>query len=146
MKSAAAHLTGPNSKPRGYCCASNLDKGDMLQMTEKQKILVVSHDPHLSNVRKAILEAAGFQVSSASNLKAVSEACEKNPDLVMIGYSLPSAAKQRVWAEVRDRCKCPILELHQDKEPSLRSDAFCHYAVRLDDFLAAVRRVLREAA
>lgn len=81
MKSASAHLISQNSNPRGYCCASNLDKGDMLQTTEKQRILVVSHDPHLSNVRKVILEAAGFEVSSASNLKAVSEACEKNPDL-----------------------------------------------------------------
>jgi DNA-binding response OmpR family regulator len=64
-------------------------------MTAKHKILVVSHDPHLADVRKVLLEAAGFQVFSASNLKAVQEGCQKDPHLVMIGYSLPPAEKRR---------------------------------------------------
>jgi DNA-binding response OmpR family regulator len=115
-------------------------------MTTQQSILVVSHDLHLADVRKAVLEAAGFQVISASSLKAVQEACQKDPHLVMIGYSLPPAEKRRVWAEVREHCKAPILELHKNEEPSLTADVFFHRPDRPDDFLAAVRRILTDAA
>jgi DNA-binding response OmpR family regulator len=111
-----------------------------------QRILVVSHDPHLADVRKALLEAAGFQVLAARNMKEVQEACRKGPELVMIGYSVPPAAKRQVWAEVRERCKAPILELHKNEEPSLLADAFFHHVDRPDDFLAAVRRILKEAS
>jgi CheY-like chemotaxis protein len=124
----------------------NLERKTIQQMTEKHRIMVVSHDPHLADVRKALLEAAGFQVVSASNLKAVQEGCEGDPHLVMIGYSLPPAEKRRVWTEVRARCSCPILELHKDEEPTLSANAFFHYAARPDDFLAAVRRLLTKAS
>jgi DNA-binding response OmpR family regulator len=115
-------------------------------MAGAQRIMVVSHDPHLGDVRKALLEAAGFQVLSASNMKEVQEACQKSPQLVMIGYSVPPAAKRQVWAQVRERCKAPILELHKNEEPSLMADAFFHNVDRPDDFLAAVRRILKEAS
>ena len=114
-------------------------------MTGAQRIMVVSHDPHLGDVRRALLESAGFQVLAASNMKEVQAACQKDPQLVMIGYSLPRAAKRQVWAEVRERCKAPILELHKNEEPSLMADAFFHNVGRPDDFLAAVRRLLTEA-
>ena len=109
-----------------------------------KSVLVVSHDPHLADVRKAILEAAGFQVFAASNMKEVQEACQKSPQLVMIGYSLPPAAKRQVWAAVREHCNSPVLELHKNEEPSLMADAFFHQSERPDDFLAAVRRLLKE--
>jgi DNA-binding response OmpR family regulator len=114
-------------------------------MTSAQRIMVVSHDPHLADVRKALLEAAGFQVFAASNMKEVQAACQKNPQLVMIGYSLPPAEKRRVLAEVRERCTVPVLELHKSEKPSLEGDAFFHHAVRQDDFLVAVRRLLPES-
>jgi DNA-binding response OmpR family regulator len=96
-------------------------------MTGAQRIVVVSHDPHLGDVRKALLEAAGFQVLAANNMKEVREACQKNPQLVMIGYSLPPAAKRQVWAEVRECCTAPVLELHKNEEPSLMANAFFHH-------------------
>jgi DNA-binding response OmpR family regulator len=118
----------------------------MKTMTERHRILVVSHDPHLADVRKALLEAAGFEVFSASNLKAVQAACQKDLHLVMIGYSLPPAEKRRVWAEVRERCKTPVLELHKDEDPSLPAEVFFHRPERPDDFLAVVKRILTDAA
>jgi DNA-binding response OmpR family regulator len=114
-------------------------------MTARRKIMVVSHDPHLADVRKDILEKAGFEVLSAHNFKDVQDACEKNPDLVMIGYSLPPAEKRRVWAEIREKCNVPILELHETQEPSLIADTFFHQATAPDDFLSAVKRILNEA-
>ena len=114
-------------------------------MPKAQIIMVASHDPQLGDVRKAVLEAAGFQVLAVSNIKEVKAACQKCPQLVMIGYSLPSSAKRQVWAEVRERCTAPILELHKNEEPSLMADAFFHNADRPDDFLAVVRHILKEA-
>jgi DNA-binding response OmpR family regulator len=119
-------------------------------MTVQQKILVVSHDPHLADVRKDILELAGFEVLAAHNFKDVQEACKKKPDLVMIGYSLPPAEKRRVWVEVRENCNAPVLELHETQGPSLMADAFMadaffHQAAAPDDFLSAVKRILQEA-
>jgi DNA-binding response OmpR family regulator len=73
-------------------------------MTVQKKILVVSEDLHLADVRKDILEEAGFEVLSAHNFKEVQDACKKKPDLVMIGYSLRPAEKRRVWYEVREHC------------------------------------------
>jgi DNA-binding response OmpR family regulator len=92
-------------------------------VTEAQRIMVVSHDPQLGDVRKAVLEAAGFQVLAVSNIREVQAACQKGPQLVMIGYSLPSSAKRQAWAEVRERCKAPILELYKNEEPSLMAGA-----------------------
>jgi DNA-binding response OmpR family regulator len=84
-------------------------------MTVQKKILVVSEDLHLADVRKDILEEAGFEVLSAHNFKEVQDACKKKPDLVMIGYSLRPAEKRRVWYEVREQCNMPVLELHETK-------------------------------
>jgi DNA-binding response OmpR family regulator len=93
-------------------------------MTVQKRILVVSHDAHLADVRKDILERAGFEVLSAHNFKDVQDVCKKKPDLVMIGYSLPPAEKRPVWYEVREQCNMPVLELHETQEPSLMGRRF----------------------
>jgi len=111
-------------------------------MEAQQRIMVVSHDPGLADVRKTLLEASGYSVFAARNMKEVQEACKKSPQVVMIGYSLPPAAKRQVLAEVRENCNAvPILELHKTEEPSIMADAFFHHAEGPDDFLAAVRRL-----
>ena len=72
---------------------------------EKQAILVASFDPHLADVRKRALENAGYLVVPAADLIAVRSACELEViALVVIGYSLPSNEKRRVWNEVRQFC------------------------------------------
>jgi hypothetical protein len=58
----------------------------------------------------------------------------------------PPSAKRQVWAQVRERCKAPILELHKNEEPSIMADAFFHQVDRQDGFLTAVRRILKEAS
>jgi DNA-binding NtrC family response regulator len=109
----------------------------------KKKILVVSFDQQLADVRKTVLDEAGFQVLSAADLRAVRKACiEQSPDLVMIGYSLPPAEKRRVWVEVRDLCNCPVLELHQGGAPTLMPPAYFHQAEQPGDFLERVKAIL----
>jgi hypothetical protein len=62
----------------------------------------------------------------------------------MIGYSVPPAAKRRVWDEARKKCKVPILELHRQGSPELMPPAYFHVSQAPDDFLAAVQRILRK--
>jgi DNA-binding response OmpR family regulator len=107
--------------------------------------LVVSHDPHLADVRKKTLEGAGFDVVPASDPKTIAQACnEHEVRLIMIGYSLPPAEKRRIWATAREFCKVPILELHRKGKPELfEQNVFSHESLEADDFLRSVQRLLR---
>ena len=113
-------------------------------MLQKHTILVVSRDPHLSDVRKRTLENSGFHVLSAETAEAVRTArVDQKPSLVMIGYSVSPAEKRRVWLAAREFCKTPVLELHKQGHPELMAPAFFHEAHAPDDFVEAVKRVLQ---
>ena len=56
------------------------------------KILVVSHGRKLADVRKNILEKAGFTVIQAADASAVERICmHDGVKLIMLGYSLAPA-------------------------------------------------------
>jgi len=61
----------------------------------------------------------------------------------MLGHSLLPAEKRRVWAEVREHCDVPILELHKEGGPELMEAAFFHESLAPDDFLRSVMRILQ---
>ncbi|HEX3585210.1 MAG TPA: hypothetical protein VH024_04405 [Candidatus Angelobacter sp.] len=110
-------------------------------------ILVVSHDPVLADIRKTVLERAGFKVIPAKSDSEIGDICKKKkPRLVVIGYSLTPAAKRRAWDEARKKCKVPILELHRGKAPELMPPAFFHESETPDDFLTTVQRILKGLA
>jgi DNA-binding response OmpR family regulator len=112
-------------------------------MPQRDKILVVSHDPRLADVRRKVLENAGFEVLAAADSQTVRKACaEHDLRLVMIGHSLLPAEKRRVWAEVREHHNIPVLELHKESEPELMAPAFFHESLAPDDFLKVVMRIL----
>ncbi|HVH85172.1 MAG TPA: hypothetical protein VM912_00490 [Terriglobales bacterium] len=114
---------------------------------EREKILVVSRDPRLADVRKTVLENAGFAVIPATAENATEEVrkCE-HLRLIMLGYSVPPAEKRRVWVAVREHCNVPILELHHNGTPDLmEQDVFAHLARQPDDFLDSVRKLLSPA-
>ncbi|HEY2169887.1 MAG TPA: hypothetical protein VGJ30_09710 [Candidatus Angelobacter sp.] len=112
-------------------------------MTEKDKILVISRDPGLADVRRKVLEKAGFEVLAASDSTAIQPACAVHkPRLVMVGYSLLPSEKRRVWAAVKEYCEVPVLELHRKKGPELMSPAFFHESMTPDDFLKTVMKIL----
>jgi DNA-binding response OmpR family regulator len=112
-------------------------------LPSKRRILVVSHDPKLADVRKHLLERAGFIVLQAMNAEKVAEACRRSKlNLVMIGYSVPPAEKRRAWQEARKVCKTPVLELYRDGKPELMDDsAMLHRSHTVDDFLEAVSAI-----
>lgn len=111
-------------------------------------ILVASFDPNLADVRKRLLENAGYRVIPAADVLDVRAACEsESPVLVVIGHSLPAGAKRQVWHEVRQHCgtKVPILELHTSVTPVLREDAvILHASQTPDDFIDRVREILKD--
>jgi DNA-binding response OmpR family regulator len=112
-------------------------------MPQRDKILVVSRDPHLADVRRKVLETAGYEVLSATDSQSVRKICaDHNLRLVMVGHSVSPAEKRRVWAEVREHRNLPLLELHRSG-PELMEAAFFHQSVTPDDFLMAVMRILQ---
>src|ERR1700731_437139 len=89
---------------------------------DKKTVLVVSRHPHLADVRKRVLEQAGYKVVSISEPEAIEEACRNHKiGLVLIGYSLTPAEKRRIADEAIAFCKCPILELWDREPPQLRT-------------------------
>ena len=114
---------------------------------QRDKILVVSRDRKLADVRKKLLENAGFTVISASAEKAAEEArrCE-GVRLIMLGYSLPPSEKRQVWVAAKAHCNVPILELYQSGKPELlEQNVLAHQAKQPDDFLESVRSVLTKS-
>jgi len=111
---------------------------------EKNTILVVSHNPQLADIRKSVLESAGFRVIPVNDDVSVRNFCRKQkPKLVMIGYSVPPAQKRRVWNEARRVCKVPILELHQGKTPELMPPAYFHESETPDDSISSILKIMK---
>lgn len=112
---------------------------------DKKTVLVVSRHPHLSDVRKKVLEQAGYEVVSISEPEPLEKSCQDHKiSLVLIGYSLTPAEKRRVAAEAMTFCKCPILDLWDSEPPRVRIDnrIFDHYSLNPEDFLDTVNAIL----
>jgi DNA-binding response OmpR family regulator len=94
-----------------------------------------------------VLEEAGFRVVAARTLMKVIDACDsRHIDMAMIGYSLPPAEKRRVWTEIHQRCKVPILELYRgDKAELMEESVHTHQSSTPEDFLHTIQRLLRDA-
>lgn len=108
-------------------------------------MLVVSRHPELADVRKHILEQAGFDVVPINEPESLEETCRNYKiSLVLVGYSLTPAEKRRVAAEAITFCKCPILELWDSEPPRVRVDhrIFDHYSRTPEDFVQTVQSLL----
>jgi len=114
--------------------------------TLKKTVLVASRHPHLEDVRKRVLEQAGYRVMAIRNPEEVEEACKNHKiDLALVGYSVTSAEKQRIAAEAMRLCKCPILELWDREPPQIRGEGsiFDHFSLTAEDFLGKVNSILK---
>ncbi len=113
---------------------------------ERPAILVASRDPVLADVRKKVLEGAGYDVIPAHDSETVGKTCvERNVRLVMLGYSLPPADKRRIWKAAREFCHVPILELYRKGEPEIvDQNVHYHESQTPDDFLDKVKRLTLE--
>ena len=132
-----------------YCIERCKRMRYILLAMDKKTVLVVSRHPHLSDVRKKVLEDAGYNVVSVAAPEPIEEACRNHKiSMVLVGYSLTPAEKRRVAAEAIACCKCPILELWDQEPPRVRIDPriFDHYSLTPEDFLDRVNAILKTAA
>jgi hypothetical protein len=112
---------------------------------DKKTVLVFSRQPHLADVRKTVLEGAGYEVVAIGAPESIEEVCRSHKiSLVLIGYSLTPAEKRRIAAEAISFCKCSILELWDREPPQLRTGQpiFDHYSLKPEDFLNTVNTFL----
>lgn len=113
----------------------------------RKAVLVASRDPHLADVRRRVLEKAGFRVFAATNVEQIEKTCrEKKISLVMVRYSVPPSDKRRFFVEARKHCKTPVLELFDVGKPELVEETrtFTHQAQKPDDFLEAVLAIVAD--
>src|SRR6266542_2272106 len=104
-------------------------------------ILLASVDPALTDLRKRLLEAVGYQIIVANTVSEIARRClNRKIDLVLIGSSLSAEQKRRFWAESRDQCSL-VLELYRDGPPELMDDnrTYVHHPVTSVDFVEAVQ-------
>jgi len=117
---------------------------------KKKTVLVVSRHPHLEDVRKHVLEEAGYQVITIRNPEQVEEAGKNHKiDLAVIGYSVTAAEKRLIAAECVMFCKCPILELWDREPPQIRGGSdhvFDHFSLQPEDFLKTVHSIFKGTA
>jgi DNA-binding response OmpR family regulator len=107
--------------------------------------MVASRDPQLAELRKHVLEAAGYRVIPVSDASEVGKTCrETTVNLVVIGYSVAPAQKRRIWDAARNECRVPILELYRSGQAELlpQHALFFHEAKAPEDFLTTVKRIL----
>ena len=117
----------------------------MAHRSPRKAVLVASRDPHLADVRRRVLEKAGFRVFAATKVEQIEKTCrEKRIALVLVGYSVPPSDKRRFFSEVRKHCKTPVLELFGIGRPELveESRTFTHQSQKPDDFLEAVLSIM----
>jgi two-component system KDP operon response regulator KdpE len=76
------------------------------------KILVVDDEPHMITLVQANLQAAGYEVSSATDSRSALDAVERErPDLVILDIMLPRMDGYEVCRRIREYSAVPILML-----------------------------------
>ncbi len=113
----------------------------------EDSILVVSLDQTHSDVRRQILEQAGFKVVAVTDIRSLIAACKAQEfSLAIIGHSIPPAEKARISREMRTDCykHIPTLELHEGSDPDIAAVAFSFLQSATsepDAFLDTVRSI-----
>jgi hypothetical protein len=111
---------------------------------EKRTVLVASRHPHLEDVRRHVLEQAGYHVLTIREPEELLEICKnRRIDLAVIGYSITTEEKERIANEIVASCHCLILELWDRRPPQRRAyPVFDHFSLTPEDFLDKVTSLL----
>ncbi len=95
-----------------------------------KRVLSVALHPAVAETRSLMLQGAGFQVTTVSDLRDLREACQAHHhDLLLIGQGIPAKEKLRIAAEFREHNQAaPMLEIFEIS-PDLESAEFRFQAV-----------------
>ena len=103
---------------------------------------MVSRNPKLAEIRKTVLESAGFTVIPGNNDSAVEPACSNGIELIIIGHSVAPSDKRRVWARSRQCCDVPVMELHLGgKAELIERNLFAHESKGAHHLKKAVQKL-----
>ncbi|HEY6273539.1 MAG TPA: hypothetical protein VIX19_16285 [Terriglobales bacterium] len=109
-------------------------------------ILSVAYDKALLDTRAAILEARGYQVTSALGFSESIDQCERGGfDLFLVGHSIPQVEIEKMIAVLRNNCRCPVLLLLAPFEPIANAAEHAEQVVvstEPDELLEAVAKTL----
>jgi DNA-binding NtrC family response regulator len=100
------------------------------QKIGSKRVLSVALHPAVAETRSLMLQGAGFQVSTVSDLRDLREACQAHRhDLLLIGQGISAKEKIRIAAEFREHNQAaPMLEIFEIS-PDLESAEFRFQAV-----------------
>jgi len=108
------------------------------------RILSVSYDATLLRTRRMILEKAGYEVVSTSDLAEALEKCRSTDyDLVIMGHSIPRSDKLEIIRALRQHCPAPVLALLRGGEAPLKEAAESIDPFNPTLLLSAVERILK---
>src|SRR5438067_4951662 len=111
----------------------------------KGRILNISYEPSLARTRQALLENAGFTVTTVlSEEEAVAEAKRCEYDLAIVGHSIPRGDKERIVKEIAV-CDSHILSLRRHGDlPVAEADYSMEAIEGPTALLNTVREIFRE--
>jgi len=76
----------------------------------EQRVLCVSFDLAVSDIRCAALRGAGYAVTATTNLKkALDLLCRERFDLVIVGHRFATADKYVLAVEAQEKTNTPVL-------------------------------------
>jgi DNA-binding response OmpR family regulator len=110
-----------------------------------KRVLSISYDVSLLRTRRGLLEQAGFEVASASDLSQALKLCQGSDsrfDLVILGHSVPPEEKKEFIACLKQHSEAPILALLKPNEPPVEGAARSVESMDVPLFLSAVRQTL----
>lgn len=114
-------------------------------------VLIVDDEPSLISVLEPVLNADGYQVTTApdgaSTLRAIGEI---DPDLILLDLGLPDMDGKAVIAEVRARSEVPIIVIsarHQESEKIAAldegADDYVNKPFEIGELTARMRAAMR---
>jgi DNA-binding response OmpR family regulator len=113
--------------------------------SKSKRILSISYDPHLIRTRQVLLEQAGFEVTSVSDMGQARKACTTSDsrfDLVILGHSVPPEDKKGIIDRIKENSDAPILALLRPNELPVEGATASVESMDVKLFMATVRQML----
>ncbi len=110
-------------------------------------ILSVSYDQQLLAARHALLEQAGYNVTSALGFAEALGKCKSGSfDLFILGHSIPETDNGKLIKAFRSNCASPILSLWQQDEQIVDTANYLVFSDNPDELLKNIAAIFVRGA